>query len=56
MKTGNKIELLDQKYMLLCGIFLSGFGGYPPLAENNFAKKTQRNRGVSPPLNGKKIR
>ena len=48
MKTGNKIELLDQKYMLLCGIFLSGIGGYPPLAENNFAKNLSGIGGYPP--------
>ena len=41
LKKRQKIEFLDLKNLLFCGIFLSGIGGYtpPPLTENQCEKK-----------------
>ena len=52
-----KMKLLDLKYLLFSGIFLSGIGGYPPppLTENHSAQKPLAEMGGnSPPLKGKK--
>ena len=47
-----KIEFLDLKNLLFSGIFLSGFGGYPPppLTDHFFAQKNLGGRGGTPPL------
>ena len=46
-----KIELLDLKNLLFCGIFLSGIGGYPtpPLTDNHCAQKSLAESGGTPP-------
>ena len=57
MKKRQKMEFLDLKSLLFCGIFLSGIGGYPlpPLTENHSAQKPLVELGVPPPLTEKSV-
>ena len=49
-KKKQKMELLDLKYLLFSGFFLSGIGGYPPpLTENHCAQKSFAEMGGTPP-------
>ena len=51
-----KMEFLDQKYLLFSRIFLSGIGGYPPPPLNGKSlcpKKLSGMGGYPPPLTEK---
>ena len=44
-----KIELLDQKYLLFSGTFLSGIDGFLLPPDNDFALKSLAELGSTPP-------
>ena len=56
-KKGQKIEFLDLKKLLFCGIFLGGIFGYPPpLNGQSLCSKKLSGKGDTPtPLKGKNL-
>ena len=50
-----KMEFSNLKYLLFSGIYLSGFGGYPPPplnGQSSCPKTLSGKGGTPPPLNG----